>query len=74
MPLVQFSLASSLHLSFVLELSRQAIGMDSFSDEYFAIFTVFMDTATVMYEQQSMIINGVFLNVSAGFQQRAPDC
>jgi len=45
----QFSLASSLHLSFVFEVSGKAVAMATSSSEVLPISTAFVDTATVMH-------------------------
>jgi len=49
MGLVQFYLASSLHISFVFDLILQAMTMLNFLMKTMLIFTKFMDTATVMH-------------------------
>jgi hypothetical protein len=52
--LLQFnvSLVSLLYLSCVFELSQQAEATAISSHEEYAVFTTFMDTATIIHEQQ----------------------
>jgi hypothetical protein len=61
--LLQSYLASSLHISFVLELSGQTIALAILFNKNMQIFTSFMKTAMVKHKQLLRNNNGTFRNL-----------